>query len=64
MKPLRVTKDGKFIPPHMNMEKTILLSPPELELLRSLLTQVSVNPTTEKALETAKTVYELSKKLE
>lgn len=64
MKPLRVSKTGKFISPSLNMDKTILLSPPELELLRSLLSQVSINPVTEKALDTARTVYELSKKLE
>lgn len=64
MKPLRVTKEGKFILPYQTMEKTIVLSHEEVELLKTLLAQVSVNPTSEKALETARTVYELSKKLE
>ena len=64
MKPLRLSKEGKFIPPHLNMDKTILVSPEELELLRSMISQVTVSPTSEKALQMAKTVYELSKKLE
>lgn len=63
MTKLTVSKTGRFLH-QKSMEKTLVFSREEIDLLKSLIAQVSVNPTTEKALETARTVYELSKKLE